>query len=67
MIEDDTHDKLTKAYIEYFKHNEKWQRRHSVRTYYATQKKLQEIKALSTQLLRENRTLFYQIKGKKDK
>ena len=66
MIDDDTHDKLTKAYIEYFKNNEKWVRRRSVRTYYATQRHLKQIKKLAHQLEKENREIFNQKKGKKD-
>jgi len=58
MIEDDTHDKLTKAYIEYYKANEKWVRRRSYRTYYATQQWLKKIQRLSKQLQKENLEIF---------
>ena len=32
MIEDDTHDKLTKAYLEYYKANEKFEAANSANT-----------------------------------
>jgi len=64
-MEDDTHDKLTKAYLEYFKHNEKWETRLSTRTYYATQQELRKIKKLAKQKETENRQLFQQLKSKR--
>jgi len=64
MIEDDTHDKLTKAYIEYFKANEKWETKRSVRTYFATQKQLRQIHKLSRQKQRENTEIYNQKFGK---
>jgi len=67
MIEDDTHDKLTKAYIEYYKANEKWETRRSVRTYYTTQQKLREIQKLSKAKQKENKTLFDQIHNRNKK
>ena len=33
MIDDDTHDQLTKAYMAYFKANEAFESRNSVRTH----------------------------------
>ena len=47
MIEDDTHDKLTKAYLEYYKANEKFEAANSLRTH----------KTVSRRWLREIRTL----------
>jgi len=44
MIEDDTHDKLTKAYMEYFKANEAFEARNSVRTHVDSRKWLREIR-----------------------
>jgi len=64
---DDTHDQLVKEYLEYFKANEKWVARRSIRTYYATQKHLKQIKRLAQKLERENLNLYHQIRGKKDK
>jgi hypothetical protein len=49
MIEDDIHDKLTKAYIEYFKANEKFEARNSVRTHREVRKWLREIRTLAKQ------------------
>ena len=47
MIEDDTHDKLTKAYMAYFKANEAFERRNSVRTHRESRKWLREIRTLA--------------------
>jgi len=47
MIEDDTHDKFTKAYLEYFKSNEKFERANSVRTHKEVRRWLREIRALA--------------------
>ena len=43
---DDTHDKLTKAYLEYFKANEAWEVRKSERTKRSARKWLSEIRRL---------------------
>lgn len=45
MIEDDIHDKLTKAYLEYYKANEKFEARNSVRTHREVRKWLREIRS----------------------
>lgn len=47
MIEDDTHDKLTKAYLEYFKKNEAFEKRKSHRTHQDSRKWLREIRRLA--------------------
>ena len=47
MIEDDLHDQLTKAYLDYFKVNAKFEARNSVRTFTATRKCLREIRRLA--------------------
>ena len=44
---DDAHDLLVKAYLEYFKANEKFVRRNSVRTHRAVRKCLRDIRALA--------------------
>ena len=44
---DDAHDLLVKAYLEYFKANEKFVRRNSVRTHRAVRKSLRDIRALA--------------------
>tara|TARA_B100001057_G_scaffold299769_1_gene299898 strand:+ start:257 stop:469 length:213 start_codon:yes stop_codon:yes gene_type:complete len=46
MINDDTHDKLTKAYLEYYKANEAWEIRKSERTKRLARKWLSEIRRL---------------------
>ena len=43
---DDTHDKLTKAYLEYYKANEAWEIRKSERTKRSARKWLSEIRRL---------------------
>jgi len=63
---DDTHDQLVKAYLEYFKANEKWEIRRSMRTYYATQRWLREIQKLSKAKQKEN-TEFFNKKFRKGK
>ena len=45
---DDTHDKLTKAYMEYYKANEAFEIRKSERTKRAARKWLSEIRRLAT-------------------
>ena len=47
MIVDDIHDKLTKAYMEYFKANEKFERNNSVRTHREVRRWLREIRKLA--------------------
>jgi hypothetical protein len=44
---DDTHDQLTKAYMNYFKYNEKFAKRHSRQSKIHSRKWLSEIRKLS--------------------
>jgi hypothetical protein len=44
---EDTHDQLTQAYLKYFKANEAFEQRNSVRTHKASRKWLREIRRLS--------------------
>jgi hypothetical protein len=46
-MEDDIHDKLVEAYLEYFKANEKFELRNSVRTHRYVRKCLREIRKLA--------------------
>jgi hypothetical protein len=46
-IQDDTHDKLTKAYMAYFNANEKFAERRSLATKVAARKALAEIRILA--------------------
>lgn len=46
-MEDDVHDLLVKAYLDYFKANEKFERMNSVRTHRAVRKCLRDIRALA--------------------
>ena len=50
---DDTHDKLTKAYLEYYKANEAWEIRKSERTKGSARKWLSEIRRLATDRRKE--------------
>ena len=47
MIDDDIHDQLTKAYLEYFKANEAFVSRKSHRTHLSSRRWLREIRALA--------------------
>jgi len=44
---DDIHDELTKAYVEYFQMNDWWERNRSIRAYYAVQKTVRQIRRLA--------------------
>ena len=46
-MEDDKHDLLVKAYLDYFTANEKFEQRNSVRTDRAVRKCLREIRSLA--------------------
>ena len=46
-MQDDAHDLLVKAYLDYFKANEKFARQNSVRTHRAVRKCLRDIRALA--------------------
>ena len=56
MIKDDTHDKLTKAYMAYFKANEKFEARYSVRTHRESRRWLREIRILAKERMDEIHT-----------
>ena len=56
MIEDDIHDLLTKAYMNYFKANEKFERNNSVRTHREARKWLREIRTLAKKRMDEIHT-----------
>ena len=60
---DDTHDKLTKAYLEYYKANEAWEIRKSERTKRSARKWLSEIRSLATNRRKE---IIEEDKAKKD-
>jgi hypothetical protein len=47
MIEDDIHDQLVKAYLEYFKANEIWERKKSVRTYFKVQQNIRKVRDIA--------------------
>ena len=62
-MNNDTHDELVKAYLEYYKANEKWERSRSYRTYYATQRWLRKIRRLAKAKGEENKEYFYKHVG----
>lgn len=53
MIEDDTHDKLTKAYLAYFKANEAYEKRKSHRTHQVSRRYLRLIRELAKERMDE--------------
>jgi len=53
MIDDDTHDKLTKAYLEYYKANEAFESRRSHRTHAASRRWLRKIRELAKERMDE--------------
>ena len=66
MIEDDIHDQLTKAYLEYFKANENFESRLSMRTHAASRRWLREIRRLA-KLRQEEIHQKYQTKKEAEK
>ncbi len=46
-MQDDAHDLLVKAYLDYFKANEKFERQNSVRTHRIVRKCLRDIRTLA--------------------
>jgi hypothetical protein len=52
-ITDDIHDQLTKAYLEYFKANEKFEARNSVRTHKEVRRWLRTIRTLAKTRMEE--------------
>ncbi len=66
MIEDDIHDKLTKAYMEYFKANEAFMARKSHRTHLSSRRWLREIRKLAKERMDEIHNT-YQTKKQAEK
>ena len=65
-IQDDIHDQLTKAYLEYFKANENFESRLSHRTHLASRKWLREIRRLA-KLMQEEIHIAYAAKKAAEK
>jgi hypothetical protein len=63
MNEDDIHDQLTQAYLSYFKANEKFEARNSVRRHAETRRWLRKIRELAK--LRMEEIHIYQKDNKK--
>ena len=66
MIDDDTHDKLTKAYLEYFKANNAFVSRESHRTHLSSRRWLREIRKLAKERMDEIHNT-YQTKKQAEK
>lgn len=66
-MDDDLHDKLAKAYLDYFSANEQFERVPSVRKYYAVQKNVRLIKNLISQREKEIRQHYYESKKERRK
>lgn len=67
---DDIHDKLVAAYLEYFRANEKFELRNSVRTHRYVRKCLRDIRTLAKERMDEihdhhNTTRYTKKEGKK--
>jgi hypothetical protein len=58
MTEDDIHDKLTKAYLAYFKANEAFEKRKSHRTHAASRRYLRLIRELAKERMDEIHNAF---------
>ena len=56
MMEDDTHDLLIKAYLTYFKENEKFEARNSVRTHGSARRALRQLRMLAKERMDEIHT-----------
>jgi hypothetical protein len=65
-MNDDIHDQLTKAYLEYFKANEAFEARKSHRTHAASRRWLREIRRLA-KLRQEEIHLTYAAKKANEK
>ena len=52
-MEHDTHDKLVQAYLEYFKANELFEARNSVRTHRDVRRWLREVRSLAKERMEE--------------
>ena len=64
-IPDDTHDKLTKAYMAYFKANEQFAKRRSLATKVAARKALAEIRILARSRRKELTDEYHSAKIQK--
>ena len=64
MIEDDIHDQLTKAYLEYFKINDAFEARLSYRTHASVRRWLREIRRLAKLRMAEIHNDFNIKKGR---
>ena len=64
-IPDDTHDRLTKAYMAYFKANEQFAKRRSLATKVAARKALAEIRILARSRRKELTDEYQTVKIQK--
>lgn len=63
--EQDLHEQLVRAYLDYFKANEWWERKHSFRAYAAVQQCTRRIKDIAKQRNLEIRAEKQNLKDKK--
>ena len=62
MNEDNNHEELIEAYLAYFKANEWWETKHSVRAYSSVQKALRDIRKIAKDRITEVRLQQRQFK-----
>lgn len=67
LDDDDLHDQLVIAYLEYFEANQIWERKQTVRTYYEVQKCIRKVRDLSSERHREIRKIQQSKKARTDK
>ena len=63
-MNDDIHDQLVKAYLEYFEANEAWEHKQSVRKYFKVQQCIRQVRDLADARNKEIRQTQQAKKGK---
>jgi len=64
-MQDDIHDQLVQAYLEYFAANEIWERKKSVRSYAIVQQCIRKVRTLADKRNKEIRHIHQTRKDKK--
>ena len=65
--QEDTHDQLAQAYLEYFRANEQFEKRNSVRTHRYVRKCLRDIRSLAKERMEEVHNKYLTKKEAKKK
>ena len=65
-MNDDIHDQLVKAYLDYFKANEIWERKPSIRKYWKVQQCIRKVRELADARNKEIRQIHQTKKGKQE-